>query len=58
MQLDSHYAPLKRLQTKSIGWLVRQGANRSDTVWYRANLQRGMTDKDAISCQGFGGTQH
>jgi hypothetical protein len=37
---------------------VRQGTNRSDTGRCREDLQRGMTDKDTISCQSFDGTQY
>jgi hypothetical protein len=37
---------------------VRQGANRSDTQWYREDLQRGMTDKDAVLCTDMGGAPH
>jgi hypothetical protein len=37
---------------------ARQGENRSDTQWYREDCQRGMADKDAISCQPFGETQY
>jgi hypothetical protein len=46
--------------TNEIDGFVRQAraANRSDTQWYREDLQRGMADKDAISCQGFGETQY
>jgi hypothetical protein len=43
---------------KAMDLFARQGANRSDTEWYREDLQRGMVDKDTISCKGFGGTQH
>jgi len=28
----------------------RQGANRSDTGWYREDLQRRQGGKDAVSC--------
>jgi hypothetical protein len=49
----------KRL-TNEIDGFVRQARaeNRSDTQWYREHLQRGMADKDAISCQPFGATQY
>jgi hypothetical protein len=43
---------------KAMDLFARQGANRSDTGWYREDLQRGMADKDTISCKGFGETQH
>jgi hypothetical protein len=43
---------------KSMDLFVRQGANRSNTEWYCEDLQRSMTDKDAISRKGFGGTEH
>jgi len=43
---------------KSMDLFARQGANRSDTQWYREDLQRRMADKDAISCKPFGGTEH
>jgi len=43
---------------KTMDLFARQGANRSDTRWYREDLQRSMADKDTISWQGFGGTQH
>ncbi|MDR1968333.1 MAG: hypothetical protein LBQ32_06520 [Burkholderiaceae bacterium] len=43
---------------KSIGLFVRQSAKRSDARWHRERLQRRMAGKDAISCQGLGGTQH
>jgi hypothetical protein len=43
---------------KSMDLFARQGANHSDTKWYRADLQRSMTDKDAISWKGFGGTEY
>ncbi len=38
--------------------LVRLGANRSDTQWYREDLQRRMADEGAISCKRFGATQY
>jgi hypothetical protein len=46
--------------TNEIDGFVRQARaeNRSDTQWYREDFQRGMADKDAISCQPFGGTQY
>jgi hypothetical protein len=37
---------------------VRQGANRSDTEWYREDLQRSMTDKDTVLCTDMGGAPH
>jgi len=43
---------------KSMDLFARQGANRSDTQWYREDLQRRMADKDAISCKPFGETEH
>jgi hypothetical protein len=43
---------------KSMDLFAKQGENRSDTQWYREDFQRGMADKDAISCQPFGGTQY
>jgi len=43
---------------KSMDLFARQGANRGDSRSYREDLQRGMADKDAISCQPFGETQY
>jgi hypothetical protein len=43
---------------KSMGWFVRQGANRGDTGRYHEDLQRGMKDKDADSCPSLDGTQY
>jgi hypothetical protein len=42
---------------KSMDLFARQGAKRSNTEWYCEHLQRSMADKDAISCQCFGGTE-
>ncbi len=50
--------PQKADKMKSMGLFVRQGENRSDTERYREDFQRSMADKDAISCQIFGGTQY
>jgi len=42
---------------KSMDLFARQEcparANRSDTRWYRKDLQHSMADKDTISCQGL-----
>ena len=35
---------------KSMDSFARLGANHSDTLWYRADLQRRMADEGAISC--------
>jgi len=43
---------------KLMDLFIRQGANRSDTEWYREELQRSMMDKDTISCRPFGETQY
>jgi hypothetical protein len=43
---------------KSMRSPVRQGANRSDTQWYREDLQRRMAGEGAISGKRFGGTQY
>jgi hypothetical protein len=44
---------------KSMDSFARLGANHSDTLWYRADLQRRMAGgEDSISCQRFGETQH
>jgi hypothetical protein len=43
---------------KSMDLFARQGAKRSNTEWYCEHLQRSMADKDAISCQCFGGTEY
>ncbi|MDR2156078.1 MAG: hypothetical protein LBE78_13820, partial [Burkholderiaceae bacterium] len=47
---------IKTFTNETMDLFVRQGANRSNTEWYCEDLQRSMTDKDAISCQCFGGT--
>jgi len=35
-----------------------QGANRSDTSWYREDLQRRHGPEGAISCAGHGAAAH
>jgi hypothetical protein len=45
-------------QIKTMRFGSGQGANHSDTPWYRADLQRRMAGEDAISCQLFGETQY
>jgi hypothetical protein len=39
-------------------WFARPGANRSDTQWYREDLQRSMMDKDAVLCTDMVGAPH
>jgi hypothetical protein len=43
---------------KSMDSFARLGANRSDTKWYREDLQRRMASEDTISWRRFGGTQY
>jgi hypothetical protein len=43
---------------KSMDLFARPGANRSHSRSYGEKLQRGMADKDAISCKGFGETEY
>jgi hypothetical protein len=45
-------------QIKPMDLFVRQSANRSDTRWYREDLQRCMTDKDTVLCAGICETGH
>jgi len=43
---------------KSMDSPARLGANRSDALWHREDLQRRMAGEDTISCRCFGGTQY
>jgi hypothetical protein len=43
---------------KSMDSFARLGANRSDTKWYREDLQRRMAGEGTISWQRLGGTQY
>jgi hypothetical protein len=45
-------------QMKSMRFVSGQGANHSDTKWYREDLQRGHGAKGAISCSAICGTPH
>jgi hypothetical protein len=35
-----------------------QGANHSDALWHRADLQRGHRDEDAFSCSETSESAH
>jgi len=43
---------------KSMDLFARQGANRSDTKWYREHLQRRPGRKDAVSCFDISGPMY